>query len=45
MVRTPEKRFERVIEGQVARPEVSVGRMFGSPVLKVGGRVLSRWHS
>ena len=41
MSRTPEAIFQRLVEAEVGRPSVSVGRMFGSPVLKVEGKVFA----
>lgn len=38
---TPEEIFKRLVEGQLGRPGISVGKMFGSPVLKVGGKVFA----
>jgi TfoX/Sxy family transcriptional regulator of competence genes len=39
--KTPDAIFHRLVEAQVDRPLVSVGRMFGSPVLKVQGKVFA----
>jgi len=41
MSRTPEAIFQRLVEAEVGRPSVSVGKMFGSPVLKVEGKVFA----
>ncbi len=41
MSKTPDAIFHRLVEAQVDRPLVSVGRMFGSPVLKVQGKVFA----
>ncbi|SRR5260370_42490150 len=38
---TPEERFDAVVETLRAQTGVTVGRMFGSPGLKVGGKVFS----
>jgi TfoX/Sxy family transcriptional regulator of competence genes len=39
--RTPEELFQGLVEAQLGRPGISVGRMFGSPVLKVAGKVFA----
>lgn len=41
MSKTPEAVFQRLVEAQVGRPLISVGRMFGAPVLKVQGKVFA----
>ena len=41
MSKTPEATFQRLVEAHVGRPEISVGRMFGSPVLKMRGKVFA----
>ena len=41
MSKTPEAIFQRLVEAHVGRPEVSVARMFGSPVLKIRGKVFA----
>lgn len=41
MSRTPEEIFERLVQDQLGRPGISVGKMFGSPVLKLGGKVFA----
>ncbi len=41
MSRTPEAIFQRLVEAEVGRPSVSVGKMFGSLVLKVEGKVFA----
>lgn len=38
---TSEERFQAVVEALQVRTDVTVGRMFGSPGLKVGGKVFS----
>jgi TfoX/Sxy family transcriptional regulator of competence genes len=38
---TPEEAFERLLEAESVHPEISVGRMFGSRVLKVRGKVFA----
>jgi hypothetical protein len=39
MPRRPEETFQPLIDAELARPGITAGRMFGSPVLKVGGKV------
>ncbi len=39
MPRTPEQTFQPLVDAELARPGITAGRMFGSPVLKVGGKV------
>jgi len=39
--RTPEEFFQGLVEAQLGRPGISVGRMFGPPVLKVTGKVFA----
>ena len=39
MPRTPEETFQPLIDAELARPGITAGKMFGSPVLKVGGKV------
>ena len=39
MPRTPEEAFQPLIDTELVRPGITAGRMFGSPVLKVGGKV------
>jgi TfoX/Sxy family transcriptional regulator of competence genes len=39
--RTPEELFQGLVEAQLGRPGTSVGRMFGSPILKVAGKVFA----
>jgi TfoX/Sxy family transcriptional regulator of competence genes len=41
MPKTPEEIFERLVEQHGGRPGISMGRMFGSPVLKVRGKVFA----
>lgn len=38
---TPEAIFQRLVEAKGGRAGISVGRMFGSPVLKVEGKVFA----
>ena len=38
---TSDERFQAVVEALRVRTDVTVGRMFGSPGLKVGGKVFS----
>jgi len=38
---TPEAIFQRLVQAHAGRPEISVGRMFGSPVLKMRGKVFA----
>jgi hypothetical protein len=39
MSHTPEDLFQLLVDTQIDRPGVTAGRMFGSPVLKVDGKV------
>lgn len=39
MARAPDQMFEAILESELQKPETSVGRMFGSPGLRVAGKV------
>jgi TfoX/Sxy family transcriptional regulator of competence genes len=41
VTRAPEEIFEELVERQLNRPGIRVGKMFGSPVLKVAGKVFA----